>query len=174
MYTLNLQEVKLNPPISEDKKFENEDRWALQEEAATYITATYGDTYQNPVTVERLVKKAVRDADGKTDDDRFNEEDEEFNKELQLNRAERQVKADAISAEYAPKNEELKASFNAEAEKILKEYDDRIFAANPEDKEALREEQQMKLDDLELENRKKSDALWNEQSSKEQEVWHAE
>jgi hypothetical protein len=174
MYTLTLSELKINPPLIEDKKFENEDRWALQDEAVAYITSTYNDTYKNPVTVERLVKKAVRDADGKTDDDRFNEEDKKFNQELTADRAERQAKADVISAEYAPKNEDLKTWLNTEHEKIISEYDDKIFAANPEDKEALREEQQLKIDDLKFEHRKKSDALWNEQLIKEQEVWHAE
>jgi len=174
MYTLNLQEVRLNPPIVEDKKFENEDRWALHEEVAAYIIATYGDTHKNPVTVERLVKKAVRAADGETDDDRFNKQDKEFNEKLEADRAERQVIVDAISAEYASKNADLKSWFDNEAEKIIKEYVDKIFAAKPEDKETLREEQQLKLDDFKFEHRKKSDALWNEQSTKEQEAWHAE
>jgi hypothetical protein len=170
MYSLDIREVKLSPALPEEKTFENEDRYALQAEAVSYITATHPDVY-NPVTVERLVGNAIRDAEGKTFQEQFDEKEEASEKLFKESMAVKQGAADSIDEDYAPKSEALKDEFRSAADRIMDEYAAKIGAASPEERAALEEEQQTKLDELALGYRNTSDVLWNEQAEKKDAVW---
>lgn len=166
MYTLDLKEVKLNPPITEEKKFENEDQFALQDEVVAYIDANYPNVYANAFTVKRHVEAAIRDQSGATFDERVDAQIEQDRKTSDERIAQMVAAEETINAEYQPRLDEVNTWVDSEIQKLTDEYFPKINAASDEERQTLEEEKALKFDEIQLESQKKRDAIYEERNAK--------
>ncbi|MDB4992115.1 MAG: hypothetical protein JWL75_360 [Parcubacteria group bacterium] len=166
MYTLNLSEVKLNPALPEDKSFENENQFDLEDEVVAYISGHYGAGHSNPVTIRRHVQSAIRDTTGMNIDDRVKSKMDTLDAELAKGLAERKEQEHTLDAEYGPKFNELLEWKKSESDKIYEEYEPKIMGTSGDERATLEEEKQLKIDDVRNEYNQKDEALSKELSEK--------
>jgi hypothetical protein len=63
-FTVNLNEIEINPRIPEDKIFEDWDTSKIEKDVEEYVTTKYPEQYSNRHTLNRLTHEAIRNGNG--------------------------------------------------------------------------------------------------------------
>ena len=123
--------------------------------------------HENPRTVERKIREAIRDDQGLTMKDRVKKSAEEFEKSIdEANQLWRQAEA-VVDKEMQPRFDELHEWNKKESDRIWDEYNPKIEKATDEaERENLNEEMKLKMDDIGFEFDKRFDALSRERQEK--------
>ncbi len=157
MFTLNLNEIELDPKISEDKKFESESDYDLTGEAVAYIEATYPGVYENPFTLKRKIEAAIKDAEGKVDAERKADRMEVLSAEFDQQIADSREKSERVEAmlreEFGTDTSYKFDGPDAEVDEYLEKL---RLAETPEDRARVEEEWKLKTDESNF-NRMKQD-----------------
>ena len=163
MYTLKLADVKITPSIISNKELSNANEMFLVKEAVALIEKESPGVYPNPVTLERKVSEAIKNAEGLTQ--------QEVISKRQLAREEQSsTEKDILDKGYVP----LEQSFMEKMKQLHIDRTEAIRAAGNIFDGALtaeeRESIQLKRDDVMFEYKKKEDAILDQYKSERKDV----
>lgn len=163
MYTLKLADVKVTPSIASDKELSNANEMFLVKEAVALIEKESPGVYPNPVTLERKVSEAVKNAEGLT-------QQEAMNKRVLAREEQSSAERDVLDKAYAP----VEQSFTEKMKQLNTERTEAIRAAGDIFDSSLtaegREAIELKRDDVKFEYKKKEDAILEQYKSERKDV----
>jgi hypothetical protein len=152
MYTLNLKDLKIDPPINDDHSISGDNESKIVVEMLRYISEKHPGKH-NPYTLSRKLSEIVKDDSGKISFDRKKEAEKEKKAEL-YNKVEEEHKK--LSAEIEAEQEIIQKEMDeifASYRKILKDLLDKKIDVQMS-KELTEEEKDKQVDEIETEREK--------------------
>ncbi len=170
-FTVNLNEIEIDPPINENKIFEDWDTLKIEKDVEEYVMTKYPGQYPNRHTLNRLTHEAMRNGDG-TNNKGFGDEIPERLIPKDLWPKERLEKYEEVQtiraqnrkllAEKFLKKDELLLWETNELDRICAEEKEHLEAAPETQRKTVKERFKEKADHVRAEYEKQLDELWQQ------------
>jgi hypothetical protein len=167
MYTINLKDLQVTPPINDGFTISGNTEAEVQKKMEDYILSKYPGMY-NPYTLSRKLFEITKDDSGENYADRFKKEKSEFHTKIEEDAEKLSVETNARIETVLKGSEEIRQSY----EKTLEPLREKIVAIRrsteltDEERAKQEDEIQTEVDKIQWEIEKKIEDLRRQEKDK--------